>query len=95
MPDIHTWNDRIVAEFRANAGRVAWSEATELAQGRPVPTRLPGFAGDGVPIILVHHTGARSGRERITPLVYRRIGESFAVADQLRRQLNSGMIELP
>lgn len=81
MPvDINTWNDRIIAEFRANAGRVAWSDDEDLARGRPVPPRLPGFAADaGAPIILVHHTGARTGRARINPLVYQRVGNGFAI----------------
>jgi deazaflavin-dependent oxidoreductase (nitroreductase family) len=43
------FNSRVVAEFRANAGRV----------GGPLA---------GTPIILVHHIGAKSGIERVTPL---------------------------
>ncbi|TDC98133.1 nitroreductase family deazaflavin-dependent oxidoreductase [Actinomadura sp. 7K507] len=74
------WNEKIIAEFRANAGRVDWSTDDDLAAGRPVPPPLPAFdAGQGVPIILVHHTGARTGRERITPLVYQPVGDGFAV----------------
>ena len=34
---------------------------------------------EGAPMILVHHTGARTGTERISPLAFQRIGESFAV----------------
>jgi deazaflavin-dependent oxidoreductase (nitroreductase family) len=30
-------------------------------------------------ILLLHHTGARTGTERISPLAFQRIGESFAV----------------
>lgn len=30
-------------------------------------------------ILLLHHTGARTGTERVSPLAYQRIGESFAV----------------
>jgi deazaflavin-dependent oxidoreductase (nitroreductase family) len=44
------WNDKIIAEFRANGGRV----------GGPF---------EGADMILVHHVGARSGTERVTPLV--------------------------
>lgn len=44
------WNDKIIAEFRANEGRV----------GGPF---------EGADMILVHHVGARSGTERVTPLV--------------------------
>ena len=33
----------------------------------------------GAPMILVHHRGARSGVERVAPLVYQAVGDSFAV----------------
>jgi deazaflavin-dependent oxidoreductase (nitroreductase family) len=80
VAEIDSWNDRIVAEFRANAGRVAWSTAADLAAGRPIPPLLAGFDEDrGVPIVLVHHVGARSGRARITPLVYQLVDGGFAV----------------
>jgi deazaflavin-dependent oxidoreductase (nitroreductase family) len=45
------FNNKIIAEFRANEGRV----------GGP-------FAG--APMVLVHHVGARTGTERVAPLVY-------------------------
>jgi len=35
------------------------------------------FAGSD--ILLLHHTGARTGAERVTPLVYQRVGDSHAV----------------
>lgn len=35
------------------------------------------FAGSD--ILLLHHTGARSGTERVSPLAYQRVGESFAI----------------
>jgi deazaflavin-dependent oxidoreductase (nitroreductase family) len=44
-----TGNEEIIAEFRANGGRVGGTLA-------------------GTPMILVHHRGARSGIERVTPL---------------------------
>jgi deazaflavin-dependent oxidoreductase (nitroreductase family) len=34
---------------------------------------------EGSPMILVHHRGARSGTERVTPLVYLPVGDGFAV----------------
>jgi deazaflavin-dependent oxidoreductase (nitroreductase family) len=34
---------------------------------------------EGAPMILVHHRGARTGTERINPLVYQRVGDDFAV----------------
>ena len=49
--EANDFNTKIIAEFRANEGRV----------GGPLA---------GTPIILVHHTGAQSGMERVTPLAY-------------------------
>src|SRR5437588_2248572 len=34
---------------------------------------------EGVPILLLHHRGAKTGTERINPLAYRRDGESYVV----------------
>lgn len=34
---------------------------------------------DGFLMILVHHTGARSGTARINPLVYQPVGDDFAI----------------
>lgn len=50
----------IIAEFRANGGRV----------GGP-------FLGSD--ILLLHHTGARSGVERVNPLACQWVGDSLAV----------------
>jgi deazaflavin-dependent oxidoreductase (nitroreductase family) len=44
-------NEPIIAEFRANEGRV----------GGPF---------EGAPLLLLHTTGARSGEERVNPLVH-------------------------
>jgi deazaflavin-dependent oxidoreductase (nitroreductase family) len=60
MTEPSDFNGKIIAEFRANGGKV----------GGP-------FAGSD--ILLLHHTGARSGAERISPLAYQRVGDSFAV----------------
>lgn len=54
------FNGKIIAEFRANGGKV----------GGP-------FAGSD--ILLLHHTGARTGAQRVSPLAFLRVGESFAV----------------
>jgi deazaflavin-dependent oxidoreductase (nitroreductase family) len=35
---------------------------------------------EGWPLVLVHHVGAKSGTERVTPLVYQRLGDAGAVA---------------
>jgi deazaflavin-dependent oxidoreductase (nitroreductase family) len=51
VSDFTDFNNKIIAEFRANEGRV----------GGP-------FAG--APMVLVHHLGARTGTERVAPLVY-------------------------
>jgi deazaflavin-dependent oxidoreductase (nitroreductase family) len=34
---------------------------------------------EGVPILLLHHRGAKTGTERVNPLAYRRDGDSFVV----------------
>lgn len=33
----------------------------------------------GRPLLLLHYTGARTGTERVNPLVYQAVGEDFAV----------------
>jgi deazaflavin-dependent oxidoreductase (nitroreductase family) len=45
------WNAKIIAEFRANQGKV----------GGPF---------EGAPLLLIHHRGRRTGRERVNPLMY-------------------------
>jgi deazaflavin-dependent oxidoreductase (nitroreductase family) len=54
------WNEKIIAEFRANEGRV-------------------GGMFEGMPMILIHHVGAKSGIERVTPLAYFREDDENAV----------------
>jgi len=54
------FNGKIIAEFRANSGKVSGP-----------------FAGSD--ILLLHHTGARTGAQRVNPLAFLRVGESFAV----------------
>ena len=34
---------------------------------------------EGVPILLLHHTGAKSGTERINPLAYRQDGDNYVI----------------
>lgn len=55
------WNDKIIDEFRNNAGKV-------------------GGYFEGAPMVLVHHRGARSGTERVSPLVYLPDGDDMVVA---------------
>ena len=59
-PEVGDYNGKIIAEFRANGGRV----------GGPF---------HGSDILLLHHTGARSGVERVSPLAYQWVGDSLAV----------------
>lgn len=51
MSESQSFNQRIISEFRANAGAVG-----------------PPF--EGAPLLLLHSTGARSGAERINPIMY-------------------------
>jgi deazaflavin-dependent oxidoreductase (nitroreductase family) len=57
---VNDFNGQIIAEFRANGGKV----------GGPFT---------GADMLLLHHTGARSGAERVSPLAFQWVGESFAV----------------
>jgi deazaflavin-dependent oxidoreductase (nitroreductase family) len=59
-PKVTDFNGSVIAEFRANGGRV----------GGPLA---------GSNILLLHHTGARSGTERVTPLAFQWVGDSLAV----------------
>ena len=34
---------------------------------------------EGAPMVLVHHTGAKTGTERVTPLVYQPVGDAWAI----------------
>ena len=34
---------------------------------------------EGMDMLLLHHTGARSGTERVTPLGYQSVGEGYAI----------------
>ena len=60
MTEPTDFNGQVIAEFRANGGKV----------GGPF---------EGAPMILVHHAGAKTGTERVTPLVYQPVGDSFAI----------------
>jgi len=49
-----------------------------IAEFRATGGKVGGpFAGSD--ILLLHHTGAHTGTERVSPLAYQRVGESFAV----------------
>ena len=34
---------------------------------------------EGAPLLLLHSTGAKSGRERVSPMMYRKVGDAWAV----------------
>lgn len=53
-------NAEIIAEFRANGGKV-------------------GGNFDGAPLLLLHTTGARTGKERVNPMMYEQVGDDVAV----------------
>ena len=57
---VNDFNGKIIAEFRANGGKV----------GGPF---------EGADMLLLHHTGAHSGTQRVSPLGFQWVGESFAV----------------
>jgi deazaflavin-dependent oxidoreductase (nitroreductase family) len=54
------WNSKIIAEFRANGGKV----------GGPF---------EGAPVLLLHTIGAKTGQERINPMMYQAVGDDYAV----------------
>ena len=51
MSGTDDWNANIIAEFRANEGRV----------GGPF---------EGAPVVLVPHRGRKTGRDRVSPMMY-------------------------
>jgi deazaflavin-dependent oxidoreductase (nitroreductase family) len=59
-PEVNDFNGQIIAEFRANGGKV----------GGPF---------QGADVLLLHHTGARSGTERVSPLGFQWVGDSLAI----------------
>jgi len=60
MSDPNDFNAKVIAEFRANEGRV-------------------GGMFEGMPVALVHHRGARTGTERVNPLVYLKDGDRYVI----------------
>jgi deazaflavin-dependent oxidoreductase (nitroreductase family) len=57
---VSDYNSAIIAEFRANGGKV-------------------GGNFKGAPLLLLHSTGARSGQERVNPMMYQAVDGGFAV----------------
>jgi len=60
MSDMSDFNQKIIEEFRANAGKV----------GGPF---------QGAQLLLLHTTGAKSGKDRIAPLAFRSEGEHLVI----------------
>lgn len=60
MPEVEDYNAKIVAEFRANHGKVGGNFA-------------------GAPLLLLHTRGARSGAERVNPMMYLQDGDRYLV----------------
>jgi deazaflavin-dependent oxidoreductase (nitroreductase family) len=60
MGEFDDMNREVIAEFRAKGGAL--------------PTAAGGFFADK-PVLLLHTTGARSGAERVAPLMYHDEGE--------------------
>ena len=58
---MNNFNQQVIAEFRANRGRVV---------------RAAGF---GRSLVLLHTEGARSGQERINPVLARRDGDDWLI----------------
>lgn len=55
-----SYNEQIVAEFRANEGKVGGHFANSL-------------------LLLLHHVGAKSGLERVNPVAFQAVGDSYAI----------------
>jgi len=60
MAEANDYNQRIIAEFRANGGKL-------------------GGEWEGYHLLLLHSTGAKTGRHRVNPVGYRRDGDRFVV----------------
>jgi deazaflavin-dependent oxidoreductase (nitroreductase family) len=58
--DLNDWNRNVIAEFRANSGKV-------------------GGQFEGMPLLLLTTTGAKTGQTRINPVAYLEDGERLIV----------------
>jgi deazaflavin-dependent oxidoreductase (nitroreductase family) len=68
LSDWSGWNDRIVESNR-----------TIVEEFRSNAGRVEGYFS-GAPMLLIHHVRARTGRERVNPLVYLRDGDDLVIA---------------
>ena len=46
---------------------------------RAVPRQRVGGRFEGAPLLLLHHTGARTGNDYVNPLMYRAAGDGWAI----------------
>ncbi len=60
MNDPNDWNKQIIAEFRANDGKV-------------------GGTFENTPLLLLHTTGAKSGKQRVNPVAYVEDGDRLVI----------------
>jgi deazaflavin-dependent oxidoreductase (nitroreductase family) len=54
-----------------------WNQKT-IAEFRANGGKVGGIF-DGAPLVLLHHVGAKTGTERVTPLMYQTLDDGFAV----------------
>ena len=59
------------------ADRANWNEKI-IDEFRASSGRVGGNF-EGAPLLLLHSTGARSGAERVNPMMYQRVGDAYAV----------------
>ena len=70
MSEVQAFNEKVIEEFRANAGLV----------GGPMA---------GMPLLLLHTTGAKSGEPRVNPLAYTMDGDRYVIIASFRGAPNS------
>lgn len=49
-----------------------------IAEFRASGGKVGGFF-EGAPLLLLHHSGAKTGAERVNPLVYQQVGDGYAI----------------
>ena len=60
------------------AGWQQWNDPV-IAQFREQAGEVTSGYYEGVPLILLHTIGAKSGTERINPMMYQQVGDAYAV----------------
>ncbi len=67
--DFNEMNRKVITEFRENGGTAPNLIAAFRESGATVDSSTPDDSAQDMPLVLVHHFGAKSGVERIAPLV--------------------------